>query len=432
MRNGGIMRGAAMMTGGDHGLHPRWVAVARIVWGVATAITLALLIAGIPPFYASLQAQDPALAQALERLGLSLWLYAAYRVAWEVAYVLGFCAIAAVLAWRGGREPMALFGATGLVGIGAIFIVSQYALVEQAPIWRWPAMLLGFLGSLALVPYFAAFPDGRFVPRWTRPAVAGWALLCALGYFAPRDWPINQDPASGDSLFPLFALPFLASGVGAQLYRYHRLATPQQRQQIKWVICGLAAAFAGLALYALLLRPHQHDPGLLLAYRLVAVPTFYACLLLIPLSIGLAILRYRLWAIDVIINRALVYGLLTAALAAIYIGGVALVQRGVQFLTGQQTSQLAVVASTLAIAALFQPLRRRIQDAIDRRFFRRKYDAARTLAAFSATLRAETDLERLGPDLIAVVEETLQPAHVSLWLRPIESRLAANDEPHPH
>jgi hypothetical protein len=139
----------------------------------------------------------------------------------------------------------------------------------------------------------------------------------------------------------------------------------------------------------------------------------------VPISIGIAILRYRLYDIDVIINRTLVYGTLTVSLALVYFGGVTATQSIFQMLTGQEKlPQLAIVASTLIIAALFNPLRRRIQGFIDRRFYRRNYDARKTLEALSATLRDETDLDALNDDLVGVVRETMQPAHASLWLRP--------------
>jgi hypothetical protein len=137
---------------------------------------------------------------------------------------------------------------------------------------------------------------------------------------------------------------------------------------------------------------------------------------IVPIAVGIAVLKYRLYDIDVVINRTLVYGPLTATLIALYFGGIVVLQRMFVFLTGQQ-STLAVVASTLLIAALFTPLRRRIQRFIDRRFYRNKYDARKTLEAFSSKLREETDLEALRGDLVGVVRETMQPAHVSLWLR---------------
>jgi hypothetical protein len=138
---------------------------------------------------------------------------------------------------------------------------------------------------------------------------------------------------------------------------------------------------------------------------------------IVPIAVGFAVLRYRLYEIDIIINRALVYGLLTAMLVAIYVASVVGLQAAFRTLTGQE-STLAVVASTLAIAALFNPLRRRVQAFVDRRFYRRKYDAAKTLASFNSRLREETDLDALRDDVIGVIQETVQPTHASLWLLP--------------
>jgi hypothetical protein len=148
---------------------------------------------------------------------------------------------------------------------------------------------------------------------------------------------------------------------------------------------------------------------------------------LVPIAVGIAVLKYRLYEIDLIINRTLVYGSLTAMLVALYFGGIVVLQRLFLFLTGQQ-STLALVASTLLIAALFNPLRRRIQGFIDRRFYRRKYDVRKTLEAFSFKLRDETDLEALNNELVGVVRETMQPAHVSLWLRPETAQKAKQPE----
>jgi hypothetical protein len=186
-----------------------------------------------------------------------------------------------------------------------------------------------------------------------------------------------------------------------------------ERQQIKWLIYA-SAILSG----ALILKDTVFSPlggtlwGLWVGYLLVAVGGLGG-----PIAIGIAILRYRLYEIDTLINRALVYGSLTATLVGLYLVGIVVLQRFFVILTGEQ-STLAVVASTLLIAALFNPLRRRIQRFIDRHFYRRKYDAGKTLEAFSAKLRDETDLDALSNDLVGVVRETMQPAHVSLWLRP--------------
>jgi len=204
----------------------------------------------------------------------------------------------------------------------------------------------------------------------------------------------------------------------AQVYRYLRVSSPTQRQQTKWVLFGYTAALGGylgwISFYAILPLAR---PGSRLVADMIGATVTSGLMLIIPLSFGVAILRYRLYDIDVVINRTLVYGSLTATLVALYFGGIVVLQRLFVLLTGEQ-STLAIVASTLLIAALFSPLRRRIQAFIDRRFYRRKYDTRKTLEAFSAKLRNDSDLDVLSDDLVSVVRETMQPAHVSLWLRP--------------
>jgi hypothetical protein len=193
-----------------------------------------------------------------------------------------------------------------------------------------------------------------------------------------------------------------------------RRSRGDERQQIKWFVFAggiFCAAFA----VAPVLWTLPLSPGTEWIWPALFLLSFGT----IPVATGIAILRYRLYEIDIIINRTLVYGALTATLVAVYFGGVATTQAVFRALTGQeQQPQLAVVVSTLVIAALFNPLRRRIQGFIDRRFYRSKYDARKTLEAFSAKLREEPDLEALNADLVRVVRETMQPAHVSLWLRP--------------
>jgi len=236
---------------------------------------------------------------------------------------------------------------------------------------------------------------------------------------------LTLQPPSGAGIYagppPAPLQVALVVGAGAQVYRYRRISTPLQRQQTKWVVLG----FAGLIVSTIVLSL-AHPVGIALTRSGLTnlvyekyVLTFLGLLpiLFIPGTMAISILRYRLWDVDIIIRRTLVYGAVTATLAALYFGSVISLQAAFRRLTGQG-DQLAIVASTLGIAALFTPVRRRIQNGIDRRFYRSKYDAAKILAAFSATVRDEVDLDRLADKLLAAVQETMQPEHVSLWLQP--------------
>ena len=288
--------------------------------------------------------------------------------------------------------------------------------------WLWvPGVML----LLCFVPLY--FPDGRLVSsgwRW----IARFALVfsvCATVHSALSPGEIQDsgiaNPLGIETSRPVFHLlemlvfalyfPLLFVSAASLVVRFRRSGSVG-RQQIKW----LALAAVLIPVWFLTNAPVQAEaPNLFL----VLDSFFFSAM--IPLAAGIAILRYRLYDIDVIINRALVYGVLTAALALVYFGGIAVLQGLFRALGGGE-SQLAVVASTLVIAALFVPLRRRFQDLIDRRFYRRKYDAARALETLSARLRDETNLDMLGGDLVAAVRETVQPEHVSLWLREPEER----------
>ena len=281
----------------------------------------------------------------------------------------------------------------------------------------------GVMLLLFFVPFY--FPDGRLVSRRWRWVVRVALIFCVSEALrsALRPGEIQDEgivnPLGIEALRPVFDLldtlvfalyfTLLFASAASLVVRFRRSGSVE-RQQIKW----LALSAGAIPVWFLTNAPIQAAaPNLFLVVDSLVVSA------LIPVAAGIAILRYRLYDIDVVINRALVYGSLTATLALMYVGGVATTQTIFRALTGQeQQAQLAVVASTLVIAALFNPLRRRIQAFIDRRFYRRKYDAAKTLAAFNARLRDETDLNTLTDDLVGVVRETMQPAHVSLWLRP--------------
>jgi hypothetical protein len=326
---------------------------------------------------------------------------------------------------------MALFGAFTLLvwGLATIPRIID-VLGDVSPVWRPVLGGLGWLGIAAFTLFFYLFPDGRFVPGWTR-----WPALMLIAVFLPGSiWPGSRldDATWPPAIEGLVLIVWMGSVMVVQIYHFRRVAGPIQRQQTKWVVFGVtgsALVFLGLVLGRLLVSPTFPREGGVLQHVVVNLGVRGSSIL-IPLAIGIAILRYRLWDIDPIINRALVYGTLTLALGLVYFGSVVVLQTLVRFFAGQgQESPLVVVSSTLTIAGLFQPLRRRIQATIDRRFYRRNYDAAQTLQAFSVTLRDEVDLNRLTANLLDVVEETMQPAHVSVWLRNVPSTARGRSAP---
>jgi hypothetical protein len=401
------------------------------VWIVLALLLLANFIASMPASYVQLRTictnstfghcniwqPTPGNMLALHRLGLSLDTYAVYTLTIDVIASLVFLTVGAVIFWRKSDEWIGLFVSLVLVIFGSFGISDSLAgtfITGQTPgavkllylllILQWPA-----LGVLLLT-----FPTGRFVPRWSWVVVLFWLLQDWFFSFGNiGNWP--------PMLIAADLLLLLGSTAGIQVYRYLRVYNPVQRQQTKWLVFAFSVIVVLLVLHLAIggLIPAFNQPDS--PDRLTRATMTIIFFLLIPLSIGIAILRYRLWDIDVIINQTLVYGTLTALLALIYAGLVIALQFLLHRLTGQAAENpLAVVASTLVIAALFNPLRRRIQAFIDRRFYRRKYDATRTLEAFSATIRNEMDLNVLSEQLLAVVQETMQPTFLSLWLRKSE------------
>ena len=287
------------------------------------------------------------------------------------------------------------------------------AALGSFPVLQYPASLLLFLNEVLLFLLFALFPTGRFVPQWIRWLVPVWVIYALVDSFFPLQQ-VSWYPAFSF----LFFIGFMGILVVAQIYRYRTVSTSAQRQQTKWIVFAIATIILADLVFAVpgLFNPTLFQPGSL--YSLVSANILLFVSLLGPVSIYIAIVRYRLYDIDVIINRSLVYGSLTVLLALIYVGLVIGLGLLVRLFTGQVSqSPVVIVASTLAIFALFQPLRHRIQRIIDRRFYRSKYDAATIIANFSSTLRQEVDLHTLSEQLVAVIQETMQPAHVSLWLR---------------
>jgi hypothetical protein len=347
---------------------------------------------------------------------------------------VAFLIVGVVIASRRPENPIGwMFCLIGGASVLEFFTqeYAYYALVTRpgalpGGVWMAWSQVLTASGMWTLMLFaLLLFPDGRLPsPRW-RPfaciAAGTLILVSLLSALEPGRLqagvpnPTGIERAAGIIEMCISILIFVVFGVvlvtaASVIVRFWR-ATGVERQQLKWL--AYTAGFLGGSLGLALLNAHVLDNRLIeFAAGLLGVVAIAA----VPTAIGVAILRYRLYDIDIIINRTLVYGSLTATLALVYLGSVVGLQAALRVLTGQE-STLAVVASTLAIAALFSPLRRRIQAFIDRRFYRRKYDAARTLEAFNARLRDETGLDALSGDVVGVVRQTMQPEHVSLWLR---------------
>ena len=358
-------------------------------------------------------------------------------------YTLGaltFSTVGAFVASRRPENPIGwIFCAMGLIG-GVGHFAAQYATyaILARPDSLPGGTALGWIHAWSYVPgigllmfLFLLFPDGRLVDgrwrwfAWFTVAVLTvttiWealrpGLLFGLG---PIRNPLGMEIATGaleGALNLVTGVLMAAVGLIAAASMFVRLRRAEgvERQQIKWFAYAAVVLVLSVNLY--------YASAI---YKLVSVPWFtwvgwaltLASILGSSVAIGVAVLKYRLYEIDTLINRTLVYGSLTATLVALYFGGIVVLQRVFVALTGEK-STLAVVVSTLAIAALFNPLRRRVQAFVDRRFYRRKYDAAKTLAAFNARLRDETDLDALSDDLLGVTRDTMHPEHVSFWLRP--------------
>jgi hypothetical protein len=396
---------------------------------------LAIFIPGLPLYYRAVQIPcagasaaagcfpgqlAPSAIQALAALGTSLRAYAAFATAVILASSLVFFAVGALIAYYRWNDGVGLFVSLVLIMLGATGIsdtlTSGLVMLPLGPSLLWLRTAYGILVTAVIVaqwPTFGVllltFPTGRFTPRWS-------ALVLLL-------WGVDEIAFNvhAQALATVVAIPItLAATAAVLVYRYLRVYGPSERQRTKWLVVAVAA---GLAVSVLILLAQALAPTFgLPASPPQATDLLRSVVVFVPIAvaIGVAILRYRLYDIDVIINRALVYGSLTATLALVYFATVLATQSIVHALTGQRTEPpIFIVATTLLIAALFNPLRVRLQAAIDQRFYRHRYDAARTLHAFSGALRTETDLGALSEQLMGVVEETMRPARVTLWLRPV-------------
>jgi hypothetical protein len=410
--------------------------VARGLWILFALCNLISLPFGIQAFYTQTLVtgrSDTTVARTLTELHLTTTQEA---MSLTIIYVLAsvvFLVIGMVIFWRlwgTSRELVGLFASfifitIGTTGISAVFtgfsgptnpfLQIVFFISGSSFAVLWPC-LGGFL---------LTFPNGRFAPRWSWLLILLW--IGQYVFFLMVDSAIFGDAAM--SLLALVVFLTWGSTVGVQVYRYLRLYTYSERQQTKWLIFGVTLGLLINAAFVLVAHFFLGGTGPDSLYQLLVFNLGGLVLdLLIAFSVAIALLRYQLWNIDSIINRTLVYGSLTILLILIYVGLIIGLGSLVRLISGQAgQSPVIIVASTLVIAALFQPLRHRIQAIIDRRFYRRKYDAAKIVEAFSTTLRNEVDLNQLREHLTAVVQDTMLPSHISLWLREPDRKLRPPD-----
>lgn len=415
--------------------------IARIAWLALVLPAVGLFIASLPVYYTLVQKActdvvtcniaGALTAQGMQQLpafGLTATSYAVLLTIFFTLIVVIWNGVGFLIFWRRSDEWFALLTAFFLVMFNITYPdFTITALQLTFPTLTLPITFLSVLALASLALFLMLFPNGQLVPRWTWP----FLVLLILNTISTALLPIlplgsNNLPAWIPDLLTFITY---AAILFSQIYRYLRVSTHVERQQTRWVVFGILIVIADFILLTPILNfffPSYGNQSNIPSSVFIGLLNYPVVLLSLPITIGIAIMRSRLYDIDVVINRALVYGTLTLLLGLVYFGLIF----GSQFLFQNifhQTNTIALVISTLIIAALFQPLRRRIQRIIDKRFYRRKYDAARTLAAFSATLRGEVELQQLHDHLLAVVEETMQPMHISLWLRPTQHSRPPSD-----
>jgi hypothetical protein len=360
-------------------------------------------------------------AAQLAAHGLSLNAYALLVEGFRIILTLVPITLAILIFVRRRDEPIALLVSFFLASYSTCG-GAQSVLAVEYPIFNIFTQIIEWLGIIALPLFFGLFPNGRMVPRLY------WAVVAyfSVGYFLQSTLGLEN---INSPLGPFWSwtgwLSVLLGGVAAQIYRYWRVSTPVERQQTRWVLFGMgmmATLLLGMLAYVAItgntMGPNPDDTDLLGRFAFLAVLSLG--FEVVFLSIGLAILRSKLFDIDVIIRKTLVYAVLSVLLALVYFGTVILLQSVFESASGQ-LSPVAIVLSTLVIAALFAPLRQRVQSFIDHRFFRKKYNAEKTLANFAVVARDEVDMDKLIAALLSVVDETMQPEGVSVWLSALQT-----------
>ncbi len=351
-------------------------------------------------------------ATAFAAQGIPFTLMVALRYGGLVLGALIGTIVGLMLFWRRRDDWMALLTVLLFLSYAGSNGGITGAEIRALPRLTFPVSLLSNVWPMVFILFLGLFPNGRVAPPWLKPLFPVIVILF-MGIAYSQIANTLQSPIEIGVLAMVF-LTLLSILLAGQVIRYRRYSTVRERQQVKWAFLGITLMMVLLA-FSIVMVIFEPSDNLVIQF-LSNFIGFNLGMALLPIFIGIAILRSRLWDIDILIRRTLIYGLLTVSLAVVYLGIVVVLQQLFRALTGQG-SDVAIIVSTLAIAALFIPLRNRIQRTIDHRFYRRKYNAAHVLSALAATVRDEVDLGRLTDELQTVVEETMQPEHLSLWLK---------------
>jgi hypothetical protein len=431
-----VTRKTAMRAMPEKPASRRLLTLAHAAWIFGVFVNAVIFLASVPLYYQNLlipctsanPGQDcntgqlaPSGVAALSRIGVSFQTYVTIAFAVIIVQSLIFFTIAALIAWRRWNQGQGLFVSIVLITFGATgssdTLLGAYQILQHqlnptvSTFFNVASVVITFLQWPALGAFLLTFPTGRFVPRWSILGIILWITNIFAFVLGP---PVIVTTAS-------VAITF-GFTMYIQVYRYRRVYTTVERLQTKWLLFVLIFSFV-IEMGVIIIRaifPSLNGPDSLFA--LMDVFASGLLFLFVALAVGIALLRYRLYDIDIIIRRTLVYGSVTAVLVATYALIVIALQHLVTVFIPGATETIPVVISTLLIAAIFQPLRRSFQQVIDQRFYRHKYNAALTLSNFGASLRNEVNLEDLTEQLMAAVSETMQPAHISLWLRQTDAR----------
>jgi signal transduction histidine kinase len=416
----------------------RWLGPARLAWLAIALLCVALYLASLSPFLAALQTPcvgstcldwqlSPAQIQSLAERGISLKLYAGYFLGLSLVIALVFSGVAGLIFWYKSEDWLALLGSLTLLtlGLAGINDVAMAALAAAAPAWKLPISTLIVLADIGMMFFFCLFPNRQFVPRWSRWLALGWLIFRLPGIFIP----LSPFDPGGRFVIGLGWSFFMGGLIIAQVYRYRYVSSPTERQQTKWIVFGLALAIGGFV--AIVFGVSLFFPALLFDLSSPyawAVITFIVLLwLLVPLAIGTAILRYRLWDIDLIINRALVYSGLTASVAGLYV----VVVGGFALLFQIRDNQLISLLATALVAVLFAPLRDRLQRVANRLLYGQRDEPYTVLSQLGQRLEATLAPEAVLPAIVATLQEALKLPYVAVALdqEGVSTRVAAVGTP---